>query len=145
MRASLYYSQDSNTPFKDVNRKLHYKWNSMRGAFSRALAIVLLAFIVCGTTVEAAHNHSNRVDPNAISSAAHFSDPATESKLGTSSPGCSDCLICQLHQNFSATVLSVSPSLNPSALSFCLFNLTTVSVHSQTATPQRGRAPPSSL
>jgi len=114
----------------------------MRGAFSRALAIVLLAFIVCGTTVEAAHNHSNRVDPNAISSAAHFSDPATESKLGTSLLGCSDCLICQLHQQFSATVISVPPTIGPSSHSFRIFNLTTVSVHSQTATPQRGRAPP---
>jgi hypothetical protein len=117
----------------------------MRAAFPRGLSIVLLAFIICGTTVEAAHNHGNLPGSNKVTSAAHFSDPATESTLGTSSPGCSDCLICQLHQNFSATVLSVSPSLNPSALSFCLFNLTTVSVHSQTATPQRGRAPPFTL
>jgi hypothetical protein len=119
--------------------------NSMRAAFPRALSIVLLAFIVCGTTVEAAHNHGNLPESNKVTSAAHFSDPATESKLGTSSPGCSDCLICQLHQNFSATVISVSPSLGPSTHSFRTFNLTTVSVHSQTATPQRGRAPPFTL
>jgi hypothetical protein len=117
----------------------------MRVAFPRALSIVLLAFIVCGTTIEAAHNHSNLVASNTVTSAAHFSDPATESKLGTSSPGCGDCLICQLHQNFSATVISVSPSLGPSTYSFRTFNLTTVSVFSQTATPQRGRAPPFTL
>jgi hypothetical protein len=117
----------------------------MRAAFPRALSIVLLAFIICGTTVEAAHNHGNLPGSNKVTSAAHFSDPATESTLGTNSPGCSDCLICQLHQNFSATVISVPPSIGPSAHSFRVFNLTTVSVHSQTATPQRGRAPPFSL
>jgi hypothetical protein len=117
----------------------------MRAAFPRALSIVLLAFIVCGTTVEAAHNHSNLVGSNSVTSAAHFSDPATESKLGTSLPGCSDCLICQLHQNFSATVISVPPSMGLSTHSFRTFNLTTVSVHSETATPRRGRAPPFTL
>jgi hypothetical protein len=119
--------------------------NSIRAAFPRALSIVLLAFIVCGTTVEAAHNHGNLAGSNTVTSAAHFSDPATEGKLGTSSPGCSDCLICQLHQNFSATVISVPPSMGPSTHSFRIFNLATVSVHSQTATPQRGRAPPITL
>jgi hypothetical protein len=117
----------------------------MRAAFPRVLSIVLLAFIVCGTTVEAAHNHGNLSGSNKASSIAHFADPATESKLGTSLPGCSDCLICQLHQHFSATVISVPPSIGPSAHSFRIFNLTTVSVHSQTATPQRGRAPPFTL
>jgi hypothetical protein len=117
----------------------------MRAAFPRALSIVLLAFIICGTTVEAAHNHGNLAGSNSVISDAQFSDPATEGKLGSSSPGCGDCLICQLHQNFSATVISVPPSMGLSTHSFRIFNLTTVSVHSQTATPQRGRAPPFTL
>ena len=117
----------------------------MRAAFPRALSILLLAFIICGTTVEAAHNHGNLAGSNKATVAAHFSDPATDGKLGTSSPGCTDCLICQLHQNFSATVISVPPSIGPSADGFHIFDLTTVSIHSQTATPQRGRAPPFSL
>jgi hypothetical protein len=118
---------------------------SMRAAFPRALSIALLAFIVCGTTVEAAHNHGNPLESNKVTSAAHFSDPATESKLGTNSPGCSDCLICQLHQNFSATVLSVPPSIGPLAVGYPSFNLTAVSVVSQTNAPRGGRAPPFSL
>jgi hypothetical protein len=117
----------------------------MRAAFPRALSIMLLAFIVCGTTVEAAHNHGNLAGSNSVTSTAHFSDPATESKLGTSSPGCSDCLICQLHQHFSATVIAVPPSIGPLSVGSQFFNLTTVPVHSQTATPQRGRAPPFTL
>jgi hypothetical protein len=118
---------------------------SMRAAFPRALSIALLAFIVCGTTVEAAHNHGNPLESNKVTSAAHFSDPATESKLGTNSQGCNDCLICQLHQHFSATVIAVPPSIGPLSVGSQFFNLTTVSVHTQTATPQRGRAPPITL
>jgi hypothetical protein len=117
----------------------------MRAAFPRALSLVLLVFIICGTTVEAAHNHGNLPGSNKVTSTANFSDQGTESTLGTSSPGCSDCLICQLHQNFSSTVISVPPSIGLSTHSFRTFNLTTVSVHSQTATPQRGRAPPFTL
>jgi hypothetical protein len=128
-----------------VTRKLQDKLNLIRAAFPRAISILLLAFIICGTTVEAAHNHGNLPGSNKVTSAAHFSDPATESKLDAGSLNCSDCLICQLHQNFSATVISVPPSIGPSAAGFHVFNLTTVSVHSQSATPQRGRAPPFTL
>jgi hypothetical protein len=117
----------------------------MRAAFPRALSILLLAFIICGTTVEAAHNHGNLPGSNKVTSAAHFSDPATESTVHTSSLNCGDCLICQLHQNFSSTVLSVTPSIGPSADGFHTFTLTTVSIHSQTAATQRGRAPPFTL
>jgi hypothetical protein len=128
-----------------VTRKLEDKLNLMRAAFPRALSILLLAFIICGTTVEAAHNHGNLAGSNKPTSAAHFSDPATEGTVDTSSLNCNDCLICQLHQNFSTTVLSVPPSTGLSAAGFHIFNLTIVSVNSQTTTPQRGRAPPFSL
>lgn len=114
----------------------------MRAAFPRALSIVLLAFIVCGTTVEAAHNHGNLVASNAVASAAHFSDPATESKLGTSSPGCSDCLICQLHQHFSATVISVPPSVAPLTLAATFVHSHAITTRSQSIVTRTGRAPP---
>src|SRR5712691_625968 len=116
--------------------------NTMRAAFPRALSIVLLAFIVCGTTVEAAHNHGNPLESNKVTSAAHFSDLATESKLGTSLPGCSDCLICQLHQNFSATVISVSPSLAPLIVTASFIQSHSLLASSQTIVTRTGRGPP---
>lgn len=114
----------------------------MRAAFPQALSIVLLAFIICGTTVEAAHNHGNIPGSNKVTGAAHFSDPATEGTLGTSLPGSGDCLICQLHQNFSATVLSVSPSLAPLIVTASFIQSHSVLASSQTSVTRTGRAPP---
>jgi hypothetical protein len=114
----------------------------MRAAFPRVLSIALLAFIICGTTLEAAHNHGNLPGSNKVTSTAQFSDPATESKLGTGSPGCSDCLICQLHQNFSATVISVSPSLASPTITASFIQSHSPLASSQTIVTRTGRAPP---
>jgi hypothetical protein len=109
------------------------------------LSFLLLGFIVYGTTVEAAHTHGNLAATKTVVGASSFSDPATDAKTTTKLPGCGDCLICQLHQNFSATLISVPPSIGPLAVSSHFFNLAAVSVVTQTNAPRRGRAPPSSL
>jgi len=114
-------------------------------AFTRLLSLLLLGFIVYGTTVEAAHTHGSRAATGTVVGASNFSDPATDTRTTTKQPGCGDCLICQLHQNFSATLISVPPSLVPLAVGSHFFNLAAVSVVSQTNAPRRGRAPPSSL
>ena len=74
--------------------------------------------------------------------ASNFSDPATKTKAANTLPGCSDCLICQLHQNFSASLISVPPSSGPSSAGSKSFHSTTVSVYSQASRPRAGRAPP---
>jgi len=112
--------------------------------FTRVLSLLLLGFIAYGTTVEAAHTHGN-LAANNIVSASNFSDPATQSKTTTKLTGCGDCLICQLHQNFSTTLISVPPSLVSSSTSSRVFNSTVLLVHSQVSSPTRGRAPPLSL
>ena len=109
------------------------------------LSLLLLGFIVYGTTVEAAHTHGNLAGAKKAVAVSSFSDPAKETKTNGPLSGCGECLICRLHQNFSATVLSVPPTIGPSTVGLHIFKLTTVSVQSQTATPQRGRAPPASL
>jgi hypothetical protein len=114
------------------------------GACARVLSFLLLGFIVYGTTVESAHTHGSLACATNVSSAS-FSDPATETNANNTLPGCGDCLICQLHQNFSATLISVPPSIGPLVVSSHFFNLTTASVVSETNAPRRGRAPPFSL
>ena len=135
--------QDSNTSLKNVTREPQLKLIRRHGAFARGLSFLLLGFIVYGTTVEAAHRHGTFVD--AGNGAASFSDPGTETKLNSNLSGCSDCLICQLHQHFSATLVSLPPSVAPLGITSRFFNLTAVSVCSGTNTPRRGRAPPFSL
>jgi hypothetical protein len=56
--------------------------------------------------------------------------------------GCNDCLICQLHQNFSATLITLRPRSSPPLLRDNFSDTTSVSFRSQTDTPATGRAPP---
>jgi hypothetical protein len=121
---------------------LQTKLNTMCAAFPRALSILLLAFIICGTTVEAAHNHGNLAGSTQAQSAGHFSDPATEGAINTGSLNCSDCLICQLHQNFSTAVLSVTPNLAPLVISTRRIQFHSLLASSQTSVTRTGRAPP---
>jgi hypothetical protein len=106
------------------------------------LSLLLLGFIVYGTTVEAAHTHGSTLPANNVAGSSNFSDPATDVKANSPLLGCGDCLICQLHQNFSTTLISVPPSVGHSALRSRFVNATTLPVHSLTTTPRTGRAPP---
>jgi hypothetical protein len=108
------------------------------------LSLLLLGFIVYGTTVEAAHTHG-MLTANSVARASNFSGPATDLKETTRLLGCGECLICQLHQNFSATVISVPQSIGHTSFGSRSVNSTTLPVHSHTTTPRTGRAPPLSL
>src|SRR5215208_2699277 len=74
-------------------------------SLKRWLGLLLVLFILYGTTVEAAHKHGRVLPP--ASNAASLVAPGSGSTTFNTTLGCSDCLICQLHQNFSATLLSI--------------------------------------
>ena len=107
----------------------------------RALGLLLVLFIFYGTTVEAAHRHG--VAAPQLNSAASFTNPNSDpGSTSSAKPGCSDCLICQLHQNFSATLISVKLDTQPLALITHARRFDPVSIHSIANNPQSGRAPP---
>jgi hypothetical protein len=106
----------------------------------RGIGLLLLIFIVYGTTVEAAHRHGG-VAP-AAQNAVAFEQTGSTSTTPKTQPGCSDCLICQLHQNFSATLLSVKPFTESLVGQTFTPQLDPVSIRSITHSPQSGRAPP---
>jgi Protein of unknown function (DUF2946) len=106
----------------------------------RWLGLFLLIFIVYGTTVEAAHRHG-RVVP-ATHNATAFEHTGTSSTSPTSQSGCSDCLICQLHQNFSASLISVKPFAELLVSQTYTPQSDPVSIRSITHSPNSGRAPP---
>jgi hypothetical protein len=128
-----------------VNRERDSNLVRPHGAFARVLSLLLLCFVVYGTTVEAAHTHGNLSGSTSTVGTSNFSDPASDTKVNTTLLGCGDCLICQLHQHFSATLITVPPSLNPSALKSRFYKATRTSISSETDAPRRGRAPPFSL
>src|SRR4051794_14599595 len=80
-------------------------------AFTRWLSLLLVVFILYGTTIEAAHRHG-RTLPSTSSAAAHF-DKQQAQTPSTNKTGCSDCLICQLHQNFTTTLIALRLKHDP--------------------------------
>ena len=110
-------------------------------AFTRWLSLLLVVFILYGTTVEAAHRHG-RVLPSTSNATAHFDNQQSQN-LSTNKTGCNDCLICQLHQNFTTTLIVLRLKHEPPART--TQQVTTVAhedLLSQIISPQVGRAPP---
>jgi len=113
-----------------------------QGAFTRVLSLLLLGFIVFGTTVEAAHTHASLTAPTRVIAASNFSDPATETKVKTTLLSCGDCLICQLHQNFSTALITFRLQAPPPNERAAVPNRALQNFRSQVDTPIKGRAPP---
>ena len=109
-------------------------------AFTRWLGLLLVVFILYGTTVEAAHRHGRVLPDNGAASlvdADHSNSPVT----GKS--GCSDCLICQLHQNFSTTLIVFRLVDPPKQILINTPNAIPPDILSPIIATTAGRAPPS--
>jgi Protein of unknown function (DUF2946) len=107
----------------------------------RWLGLLLVVFILYGTTVEAAHRHG-KVSPSSNHATCVGADPVSSSSNTNAKPGCNDCLICQLHQNFSATLISFKLNTEPLRRLAPSRSSVPVLISSITHTPQSGRAPP---
>ncbi len=109
-------------------------------AFTRWVGLLLAVFIVYGTTVEAAHRHG-RIVPENRSASLVDQDQSSSPVSGKS--GCSDCLICQLHQNFSTTLIAVRLIDPPKQVLVKAPDAIPPDVLSPLIGPTAGRAPPS--
>ena len=134
---------DFSTAIQTVTSVLTSRFRTRSASFSRALALLLVVFILYGTTVEAAHRHG-RILPQE-NSAASIIDPELANNLAGGLIGCSDCLICQLHQNFSTTLITFRQTDAPVHVRTQFLNTTLVGCPSKTSAPRKGRAPPISL
>ena len=115
-------------------------FQNRRTAFTRWLGLLLAVFILYGTTVEAAHRHG-RVAPDNRAASLVDQDQTTSPVGGTS--GCSDCLICQLHQNFSTTLIAIRLVDPPKQVVIKTPDAIPPDVLSPLIGPTAGRAPPS--
>lgn len=109
--------------------------------FSRWLNLLLVVFILYGTTVEAAHRHGRILPPRAGTNAQL--DNQHDKNPGNAKTGCSDCLICQLHQNFTTTLIALRLNDPPVQMPQRVVVAVTQDLLSQIITPVAGRAPPS--
>jgi hypothetical protein len=114
-------------------------FQNQSNALARWLSLLLVAFILYGTTVEAAHRHG-RVLPNHQS--ASLVEPDQPNSPVNSKTGCSDCLICQLHQNFVTTLIAYRLVAPPVQLQIRVTTAVPPDVHFQLIGPIAGRAPP---
>ena len=109
-------------------------------ACSRGLGLLLVLFVFYGSTVEAVHQHGS------VTSTSRYAASSVEvdsgSGISTNQPGCNDCLICQLHQNFSATLISIKPVAEQITRVRHSFRSKPLSIRSLDASPSSGRAPP---
>jgi len=126
---------------KKMSSERDSKLAKPHGAFTRVLSVLLLGFIVFETTIEAAHTHGSLAAAG-FTAASNFSDPATETKAKTTLLSCGDCLICQLHQNFSATLIAFRLLAPPPDERATVSNSALQDFRSQVNTPIKGRAPP---
>jgi hypothetical protein len=108
--------------------------------FTRWLSLFLVVFILYGFTVEAAHRHG-RVLPSRSSAAAHIDNEQSQNLSGNKS-GCNDCLICQLHQNFSTTQIALRQNDPPAQIPQQVTTVLPDDLLSQITSPVAGRAPP---
>ena len=106
----------------------------------RGLGVLLVVFIFYGTTVEAAHRHGRVL--SAPSSATALTGLEHTSAPLASKSRCSDCLICQLHQNFNTTLITFRIADPPKQIRVNLIATLPLDVLSQITGPTSGRAPP---
>ena|ERR1700738_1792565 len=120
------------------------------------LAFLLLASLAWGTTAEFNHHHGGRArfDQSLLSTTqAQNADDASSVRIesnktnGTtsSSKNGAECLICQLHQNLSATVLCHTPGIGTAETFGLQASPYTVFQLSEFTANGHGRAPPSNL
>jgi hypothetical protein len=109
--------------------------------FSRWLGLLLIAFIFYGTTVEAAHRHGRVLPKNGdVASLTHSEETANPANATT---GCGDCLICQLHQHFSTTLIALRLNEPPVQVLQKSATVFAPDLLSRIISPLAGRAPPS--
>ena len=108
--------------------------------FARLLAFVLLAFVTYAAT--SIHRHGSLLPAAPDSNVPAITSSDDSGSLANDSRATGECLICQLRQQLSFSLLN-APSLNvaPEA-QLARFIASELPSFSVTATPQRGRAPP---
>ena len=110
--------------------------------FSRALSLLLLVFVVYGTTIAAAHGHGRVLDATSNDLTASVSQPNSTSSLNGGQLGCSECVLCQFHQYSATALITIRAESSQGQTRIELLQPEPVSLKSQTSTPQKGRAPP---
>src|SRR5688500_15016766 len=133
---------DCNTTLRTVTRRRHSTGLYRRTSLVRVISSLLLVLIVYGTTIEAAHKHGRLFKAEASELSLSVSQPNAPTKVGDGRFGCSECLICQLQKNFSATLITVRVVSSQPRSRLELQIPRPTAFKSLTSAPHKGRGPP---
>jgi hypothetical protein len=114
---------------------------SQHSAVARVVAGLLLVFVLYGTTIEAAHRHG-RVFKSDQTQATSVSAKENAKGSASSFKSCAECLICQLHQNFSTSLVNTRFKDSPPAIRIEISQPTTAGWETRSVTTPTGRGPP---
>lgn len=108
---------------------------------TRVAAFLLLVFLAYGATVEVVHKHGNLVT-KLDETTSSFKAANGDGRAAGESRQNGACLICQLHQNLSASLFNAQLRIAPPLAHIAHAATQPTSYLSQMDTPRRGRAPP---
>lgn len=109
---------------------------------ARGLTFLLLSFIVYGTTVASAHKHTAGFGATLPAQTAAISEPETNPTTSRNLAGCGECLICQLHRDFSTSLVVERDSSLPPPTRLTLSQVSFDLQQTDASTSHSGRAPP---
>lgn len=143
-RGCLYslVGSDSNTAQHQVTSNTASAIRRRHAPLARLLAFVLLAFVTYTTTAETVHRHGGLAFQRADVSAASFVSSGGANPSANDSPALGDCLVCQLRQHLSFSLLSALPQLVAPQVEAEPPQSVTLLSASRCEAPRRGRAPP---
>jgi hypothetical protein len=110
--------------------------------FKRVLGFVLLAFVTYAATVEAVHRHGGLLPVAGETAATVISQSGEAGSSANDSRAIGECLICQLRQQLSFTLLNAPPLIVAPQQQTARTQAAIIRSFSRPDTPQRGRAPP---
>jgi hypothetical protein len=125
-----------------VNTERHSEPANPDSGFRRVLSFLLLALILYGTTIQAVHKHGTIIGAGDPSSTVFLADSKSNEKSSGVLVGCGDCLICQLHQSFSATLVADARFDSPAPQIVLFSRNDDQNFPSFVSTTKTGRAPP---
>ena len=108
----------------------------------RILAFVLLAFVTYAATAEAAHRHGGLSLVASGNPTAVINSSGDASSSANDSRAIGECLICQLRQQLSFSLLNAPPTIAAPLAQSARTQAAALPSFSRPDTPQRGRAPP---
>jgi hypothetical protein len=111
-------------------------------SLKRVLAFVLLAFVTYAATAEAVHRHGGLLLVAQSSSATAFSPSDDAGSSANDSRASGECLICQLRQQLSFTLLNAPTLIITPQAQIARAQATALPSLSRPDTPRCGRAPP---